>query len=97
MTIGRDLGSRGNGRPLGPRRSACPIFTAWRLRARLSCEDVAELLSTRGEEVSERAVSGWEAGTYRPTEARIDALADIAGKTSEVVAAWFSLELTRSA
>lgn len=97
MTVDRDLTPRGNGRPLGPRKSACPGFTAWRLRARLSCEDVAELLSTRGQEISERAVGGWEAGTYRPNEDRIEALADIAGKSTELVAAWFQLELTRSA
>lgn len=105
------LGSASVGRPLGPRQSACPGFTEWRLRLDLSAHDVAALLTRRRCSTTAQTIHGWEAGHWQPSEDRLETLARIVGgfldrddevhslafqRTYRRVSEWFGLEIPKA-
>lgn len=86
----------GVGRPIGSSSSAVPGFTARRVELRYSVETVAALLTLgthdlRGVHTTFQAVSAWERGENRPSEDRIDLLAEILSVPRVTVEEWFGL------
>ena len=84
------------GRPIGSYGSAVPGFTARRIELGYSLETVAARLTLgthdlRGVQTTLQAVSGWERGEYRPSEDRIDLLAEILGVSRSTVEDWFGI------
>ena len=84
------------GRPIGSYGSAVPGFTARRIELGYSLETVAARLTLgthdlRGVQTTLQAVSEWERGEYRPSEDRIDLLAEILGVSRSTVEDWFGI------
>jgi len=99
------LGRAPAGRPVGRPASAAPKFTAWRVSRDLSCAEVAHLLTRKGERTSTSCVHSWErfaAGSEpraiaRPSERRLEILAEIAGESVQALSTWFDLDFRAAA